>query len=199
MRWRNVALVSLLATAGFSANASAATPIAAQRVIAQIIAQAMVQAMAQAMVPPTGADDAAHPMPMNERMERRFPQPVRVGDLAGLPVLDDRASTIGFVRQVVRTPQGAIELIVSCGGWFGRGSRLVAVPIRSSASRAVNWCRSTCRAATTRPRRPGRTPTPPCSRTTPASASHWPAISRSRLCDADNFLVFADLYRVSRN
>jgi hypothetical protein len=126
MKWRNLALVSLLAAAGLSANASGAMPNAAQVVIAQIIAQAM----AQAMVPPTGADDAAHPMPMNERMERRFPQLVRVGDLAGLPVLDDRASTIGFVRQVVRTPQGAIELIVSCGGWFGRGSRLVAVPIQ---------------------------------------------------------------------
>jgi hypothetical protein len=49
--------------------------------------------LAQAMLPPTGMMDAQHPMPMNERMLRRFPQPVRVGDLIGLPVLDQDAST----------------------------------------------------------------------------------------------------------
>jgi PRC-barrel domain len=85
--------------------------------------------VAQAMVPPTGMDDAEKPMPMDERMSRRFPQPVRVGDLVGLPMLDDRASTIGHVRQVVRTAQDKIKLIVSCGGWLGLGARLVAVPI----------------------------------------------------------------------
>jgi hypothetical protein len=37
--------------------------------------------LAQAMVPPTGMMDAEHPMPTNERYLRRFPQPVRVGDL----------------------------------------------------------------------------------------------------------------------
>jgi hypothetical protein len=85
--------------------------------------------LAQAMVPPTGMMDAEHPMPMNERMLKRFPQPVRVGDLIGLPVLNENASTLGHVRQVVRTPQGNIELIVSYSrfwGWFGRP---VAVPI----------------------------------------------------------------------
>src|ERR1700694_40 len=68
--------------------------------------------LAQAMVPPTGMDDANKPMPMVERMNRRFPQPVRVGDLIGLPVLDDRASTLGFVRQVVRTAAGKTVLVV---------------------------------------------------------------------------------------
>ena len=62
-------------------------------------------------------------------MRRRFPQPVRVGDLIGLPLLDDSSRTIGFVRQVVRTPQNEIELIVSYDGWFGWGARPVAVPI----------------------------------------------------------------------
>jgi hypothetical protein len=85
--------------------------------------------LAQAMVPPTGMDDANKPMPMVERMNRRFPQPVRVGDLIGLPVLDDRASTLGFVRQVVRTATGNIQLIVSYSRWFGWFGRPVAVPI----------------------------------------------------------------------
>jgi hypothetical protein len=85
--------------------------------------------LAQAMVPPTGMDDANKPMPMVERMNRRFPQPVRVGDLIGLPVLDDRASTLGFVRQVVRTAQGKTVLVVSYSSWFGWFGRPVAVPI----------------------------------------------------------------------
>jgi hypothetical protein len=85
--------------------------------------------LAQAMVPPTGTMDTEHPMPMNERMLKRFPQPVRVGDLIGLPMLNESASTLGRVRQVVRTPQGNIVLIVSYSrlwGWFGRP---IAVPI----------------------------------------------------------------------
>src|SRR5487761_211894 len=62
-------------------------------------------------------------------MRRRFPQAVRVGDLVGLPVLDDDSRTLGHVRQVVRTPQGKIKLIVAYGGFLGWGTRLVAVPI----------------------------------------------------------------------
>ncbi len=85
--------------------------------------------LAQAMVPPTGMMDAEHPMPMNERYLRRFPQPVRVGDLIGLPVLDLNASTLGYIRRVMRTPQDKIELIVSYSRWWGWFGRLVAVPI----------------------------------------------------------------------
>jgi len=85
--------------------------------------------VAQAMIPPSGMDDAAKPMPMNERYLRRFPQPARVGDLIGLPVIDDDASTIGFVRQVVRTGDGKIEFIVSYSRWFGWFGRPVAAPL----------------------------------------------------------------------
>jgi hypothetical protein len=88
--------------------------------------------LAQAMVPPTGMDDANKPMPMVERMSRRFPQPARVGFLVGLPVLDDSASTLGYVQQVVRTPAGKTALIVGYSrwfGWFGWLTRPVAVPI----------------------------------------------------------------------
>jgi len=89
-------------------------------------------AVTQAMVPPTGTDDAEHPMPMKERMDRRFPQPVRVGDLIGLPIIDDQDRTLGRVREVVRTPQNKIALIVAYNRWFGYwglDTRLVAVPI----------------------------------------------------------------------
>jgi hypothetical protein len=77
-----------------------------------------------------------------EILNRRFPQPARVGDLIGLPVLDYWDSTIGYVRQVVRSPAGQIQLIVPYGrslGWVRWGGpfdwhrRLVAVPIEAVA------------------------------------------------------------------
>ncbi len=68
------------------------------------------------------------------KMEARFPQPVRVGFLVGLPMLDWGDSTIGFIRDVVRTPEDKIELIVGIGGWFGYWpKRDVAVPIEAVA------------------------------------------------------------------
>src|SRR5712671_2470488 len=71
------------------------------------------------------------PMPTaaEARMQMRFPQPVRVGDLIGLPVLDDNDSTLGRVREVVRDPQGKIKLIVGYSKWWGWGGHPVAVPI----------------------------------------------------------------------
>ena len=66
-------------------------------------------------------------------MGRRFPQPVRVGDLIGLPLLDWDNSTLGYVRHVVRTPEGKIQLIVNQGRLFGWGGRLVQVPIEAVA------------------------------------------------------------------
>ena len=88
--------------------------------------------VAQAAVPPAGTGDADKVLTPEQRMRRRFPQPVRVGDLIGLPVLDDSHRTLGFVREVVRTPQSEIDFIVAYNGWCGWCSwdaRLVAVPI----------------------------------------------------------------------
>jgi len=88
--------------------------------------------VAQAAAPPAGMGDAGKVMTPEQRMQRRFPQPVRVGDLIGLPVLDDSHRTLGFVREVVRTPQNEIDFIVAYNGWCGWCSwdaRLVAVPI----------------------------------------------------------------------
>lgn len=70
-------------------------------------------------------------LPQDEKMARRFPQPVRVGDLIGLPVLDDQDSTIGYTSDVVRTPDGRVKLIVPYRRWFAGESRLVAVPIET--------------------------------------------------------------------
>jgi hypothetical protein len=69
-----------------------------------------------------------------ERMRRRFPQKVRVGDLIGRPLLDDDDRTLGHVREVVRTAEGKVLLIVPSGGLFGFGERLVAVPIELVAA-----------------------------------------------------------------
>jgi hypothetical protein len=67
-----------------------------------------------------------------QRMRARYPQPVRVGDLIGLPLLDASHSTLGYVSQVVRSNDGRIALIVAYGGFLerlGGEARLVAVPI----------------------------------------------------------------------
>ena len=79
------------------------------------------------------ADDAEEDLSPEEKMRRRFPQPVRVGDLIGLPLLDWDDSTLGYVRHVVRTSEGKIQLIVNQGRLFGWGGRLVQVPIEAVA------------------------------------------------------------------
>ena len=93
-----------------------------------------VFAVAQANIPPTGMGDedkamAAADMAAEERMKRRYPQPIRVGALIGARVSDNDSRTIGYVRQVVRTPQNKIDVIVDCCGWFGWGGHPVAAPI----------------------------------------------------------------------
>jgi hypothetical protein len=96
-----------------------------------LFARSRLIVLAQATVPPTGMMDSQHPMPMNERYLKRFPQPARVGDLVGLPLIDLNSSTLGYVRQIVRTSAGKIEFIVGYSwlwGWFGRP---VAVPLEA--------------------------------------------------------------------
>jgi hypothetical protein len=97
--------------------------------VAQAMAPIMAPIMAPVMGPLAGPGGTDRPDSAEQRMRRRFPQPVRVGDLIGMPVLDDRSRTLGLVRAVVRTPQGKIEMIVAYDGWFGWGTRPVAVPI----------------------------------------------------------------------
>ena len=87
--------------------------------------------LAQAMIPRTGMMDAQNPMPMKELYLKRFPQPARVGDLIGMPVLDLYSKTLGYVRKVVRTPAGEIEFIVGYSRWWGWFARSVAVPLEA--------------------------------------------------------------------
>jgi hypothetical protein len=61
-----------------------------------------------------------------------FPQPVKVGDLAGRTLLepDEAQRILGRVARmpVVTGPDGATSLIVDRGGLFGLGATTVAVP-----------------------------------------------------------------------
>ncbi len=87
-------------------------------------------ALAAAPVAGAGAEEQLPPeLTPEQKMARRFPQPVRVGDLVGRAIVDDNTATIGRVRAVVQGADGKIRLITPYGGLFGFGSRLVAVPV----------------------------------------------------------------------
>jgi len=70
---------------------------------------------------------------LEQRMNARFPQKVRVGDLIGLPIQDYDDRILGYVADVARTPDGRIILVMPEGGWFGRGGRPVPIPIETVA------------------------------------------------------------------
>src|SRR6185503_11275285 len=85
-----------------------------------------------------GARPESQSQTPEQRMNRRYPQPVKVGFLIGLPVLDERDSTYGYVREVVRTPEGKIVLVVPYRAWLGWaptdwGRKTVAVPLEAVA------------------------------------------------------------------
>ena len=95
-----------------------------------------IAAAPQAEAPPAkdGNDDEEDSP--EDKMEARFPQPVKVGFLIGLPVLDWQDSTIGYVSDVVKNADGDIQLIVPYHPRLGfiRSSfpferRPIAVPI----------------------------------------------------------------------
>lgn len=81
----------------------------------------------------TQAAPQADGLTPQERMNRRFPQKVRVGDLIGLPMQDYDDRVLGRVATVARTPEGRIVLVMPYGGIFGYGSRPVGVPIETVA------------------------------------------------------------------
>lgn len=76
------------------------------------------------MPPPTGMSLAAS-------AAMRFPQPVRVGDLLHRLVLRpvESQEILGRVHAVVRNGQGQLMVIMTIGGFYGYGGRLIAVPV----------------------------------------------------------------------
>src|SRR4051794_23714598 len=92
----------------------------------------MIVAAAPQEAPPAQANEKK--LSPEEKMNSRYPQPVRVGFLVGLPVLDERDSTLGYIQQVVRTPAGKILLVVNYRAWLAWapldwGRRDVGVPL----------------------------------------------------------------------
>jgi hypothetical protein len=62
---------------------------------------------------------------------KRFPQPVRVGDLLRRSVLAPSESRplLGHVARVIQLGDGSQAIVVAYGGLWGLGSRNIAVPL----------------------------------------------------------------------
>jgi hypothetical protein len=98
--------------------------------VAALPAAAGAQGGAHQQGEPGLASDRRTP---EERMNARFPQRVRVGDLIGLPVQDYDSRILGYVTDVVRKPDGKIVLVMPEGGWLWRAGRPVPLPIETAA------------------------------------------------------------------
>ncbi len=70
-------------------------------------------------------------MSLAEAAARRFPQPVRVGDLLKRQVLRPLESQpiLGRVRDVVKRADGTVDVVVDYGGLLGFAARPIAVPV----------------------------------------------------------------------
>ena len=97
-----------------------------------LLALAPAVAEAQATAPPAPVPAAPTPA---ERAAKRFPQPVRVGDLIGRQVLrpTETQSVLGRVAAITRRADGGIDVVVRFGGVLGLGTRLIAVPVEAVA------------------------------------------------------------------
>ena len=64
---------------------------------------------------------------------KRFPQPVRVGDLIHRRVLEPKESrpVLGHVALVIRLDDGSQAIVVKYGGLWGLGARAIAVPLNA--------------------------------------------------------------------
>jgi hypothetical protein len=82
----------------------------------------------------SAAVDAQEPAPPGADLvafaARRFPQPVRAGDLIDRAVLEPIESrpVLGHVLRVIRAKDGTVEIVIQYGGIFGWGARPIAVP-----------------------------------------------------------------------
>ena len=112
------------------------------RGLGAVLLTALVAAPAKIVLATTPQDAQPNPdaktLTPEERMARRYPQAVRVGFLVGLPMLDERDSTLGYIREVVRMGDGKIALVVPHRAWLAWapldwGRKPVAVPIETVA------------------------------------------------------------------
>ena len=77
------------------------------------------------MPPPPG-------MSLEQSNAMRFPQPIRVGQLIGRAVLQpvESQNVLGHLRSIVQDGRGQVLAVISLEtGFFGFGSRLIAVPL----------------------------------------------------------------------
>jgi hypothetical protein len=113
-----------------------------RRIPAVVVTSLLVVAPLSRVGAATPQDSSALPENQNldpeQKFARRYPQPVKVGFLIGLPVLDPQRSTYGYIREVVRTAEGKILLVVPYRAWLGWapvdwGRKAVAVPLETVA------------------------------------------------------------------
>ncbi len=98
--------------------------------------RSLVAALALAACGPASAQQMKPPgMREDEAAGRRFPQPVRVGDLLGRTVLQPLESqpVLGRVERLVRRGDGRVDVVIRYGGVLGLGSRPIAVPLAATA------------------------------------------------------------------
>ena len=109
---------------------------------ALLVAALLVGVPGKAARAATPQDSSALPQNQSltpeQKFARRYPQPVKVGFLIGLPVLDAQHATYGDIRAVARTAEGKIVLVVAYRGWLGWaptdwGRKTVAVPLERVA------------------------------------------------------------------
>ena len=107
------------------------------RIAAQRSAQPMVTLAALWMLACFAAPSARSQQPAPPGADlavfaaKRFPQPVRVGDLIHRTVLQPTESrhVLGSVVSVVRSADGSLRLVIKYGATFGFGGRDIAVPL----------------------------------------------------------------------
>lgn len=98
-----------------------------------VVLASLAAAFAAAPVAARAEEEKPPELTPEQKMARRHPQPVRVGDLVGRAIVDGDTATIGRVRAVVQDGNGKRRLITPYGGLFGFGSRFVAVPVEAVA------------------------------------------------------------------
>jgi hypothetical protein len=122
--WGTLRASMRLLTTFFRVAAQRASP--AKGVLTVVFALVCLQAIAaSAQQPaPPGVDLATF-------AAKRFPQPVRVGDLIHRTVLqpNESRSVLGQVVLVIRLDDGSQAVVMKYGGFWGLGSRNIAVPL----------------------------------------------------------------------